>query len=387
MFSRSLLPYIQMLAGKYPVVTILGPRQSGKTTLVKQAFPHLPYVNLEDLEHRALAIDDPKSFILKYPHGAIFDEIQRVPSLLCCIQVKVDEVDQKGMYILTGSHQLDLHASISQSLAGRTSVVKLLPLSLKELRENKVAASVDEVILSGGYPRIYRDQLPLQNAFNSYVQTYVERDVRSIINLKDVLLFEKFIKLLSARVGQIVNYASLAVDVGVSSMTVKEWLSVLEASYLVFRLQPFYENFGKRMIKSPKIYFSDTGLLCHLLGIQTINDLRDDSLYGHIFENFTILELFKYGYNSGRDPKFYFFRDTNGHEVDLIMQKGSNLIPIEIKSSRTYSTAFLEGLEFFHRTAEKKAKSGFVVYQGEASQKIKEFYLYNVEKATDITGL
>lgn len=382
MYKRFLISQVQFFATKYPIVTILGPRQSGKTTLVKKAFDHLPYVNLENIENRVLAKNDPNSFIAKYPNGAIFDEIQRVPDLLSSIQVKVDEDERKGLFILTGSHQLDLHSAISQSLAGRTSILKLLPLSLLELRDNHVELSLEEVILQGGYPRIYKDNLPLHNAFTSYFQTYVERDVRSIINIKDVLVFEKFIRLLASRVGQIINYSSLAVDVGVSAVTIKQWISILEASYLIFRLQPYFENFGKRVIKSPKIFFLDTGLLCYLLGIESKEALLEDQLFGNIFENFTILELYKYSYNNAKDPKMYFFRDLVGNEIDILLQRGSSLTPIEIKSSKTFSSSFLSGLNYFYLQAGNKAKDGAIIYRGDAEQKIHQYQLYPIERCT-----
>ena len=384
MYNRFLTSQVQFFATKYPIVTVLGPRQSGKTTLVKKAFHHLPYVNLENIENRLLAKNDPNSFIAKYPNGAVFDEIQRVPELLSSIQVKVDEDERKGLFILTGSHQLDLHSAISQSLAGRTSILKLLPLSLLELRDNHLELSLEDVILHGGYPRIYKDNLPLHNAFTSYFQTYVERDVRSIINIKDVLVFEKFIKLLAARVGQIINYSSLAVDVGVSAVTIKQWISILEASYLIFRLPPYYENFGKRIIKSPKIYFLDTGLLCYLLCLENQEALLKDQFFGNIFENFTILELYKFYCNNAKDPRMYFFRDSVGNEVDILLQKGTTLTPIEIKSSKTFSTAFLSGLNYFYDQVSDKAKDGCIIYRGEAEQKIHPYHLYPIEKCTRI---
>ena len=384
MYNRFLTSQMQFFATKYPIVTVLGPRQSGKTTLVKKAFHHLPYVNLENIENRLLAKNDPNSFIAKYPNGAVFDEIQRVPELLSSIQVKVDEDERKGLFILTGSHQLDLDSAISQSLAGRTSILKLLPLSLLELRDNHLELSLEDVILHGGYPRIYKDNLPLHNAFSSYFQTYVERDVRSIINIKDVLVFEKFIKLLAARVGQIINYSSLAVDVGVSAVTIKQWISILEASYLIFRLPPYYENFGKRIIKSSKIYFLDTGLLCYLLCLENQEALLKDQFFGNIFENFTILELYKFFCNNAKDPRMYFFRDSVGNEVDILLQKGTTLTPIEIKSSKTFSTAFLSGLNYFYDQVSDKAKDGCIIYRGEAEQKIHPYHLYPIEKCTQI---
>ncbi|MBS0616022.1 MAG: ATP-binding protein [Verrucomicrobia bacterium] len=384
MYKRTLAPYLQELAKKYPVVTVLGPRQSGKTTLVKSAFPHKPYVNMEDAENRSLATIDPKSFMQAYPKGAILDEIQRTPHLLSYIQVRVDEIGENGMYILTGSHQAELHSAVSQSLAGRTSLLRLLPLSLQEIRHAKIFDSLDEILLKGGYPKIYKENLPLSNAYSSYFQTYVERDVRQILQVKDILLFERFIKLTASRVGQLINYASLASDVGVAAVTIKEWIAVLEATYVLIRLEPFFENFGKRLIKSPKLYFADTGLACYLLGINTVDQLTKDSLYGNLFENWVIVELMKSYYNQAKDPLFYFYRDVAGKEVDLLIQQGSQLLPIEIKSSRTFTPAFLEGLQYFHEQVPKRAKGGGVIYNGTQTQKVGNFQLVTPENCTEL---
>lgn len=384
MFDRILIPHIQDLARKYPVVTLLGPRQSGKTTLVQAAFKEKPYVNMEDAENRALANSDPKSFMASYPEGAILDEIQRTPHLLSYIQVCVDKTDKRGMFILTGSHQAELHSAVSQSLAGRTSLLRLLPMSMQEIRKAKINDSLDEVLLKGGYPRIYREELPLSNAYSSYFQTYIERDVRQILQVKDVMQFEKFIKLTASRVGQLINYANLASDVGVSAVTIKEWIAVLEATYILIRLEPYFENFGKRMIKSPKLYFADTGLACFLLGIESVEQLRKDSLYGNLFENWVLLELMKARYNTGKEPRYYFYRDITGKEIDLIAQKGSRLIPIEIKSGRTFSPSFLDGLRYFHRQTER-AEGGKVIYGGERSQKIENFELLEAESCGQLS--
>jgi predicted AAA+ superfamily ATPase len=384
MFSRSLTPYIQQMAKKYPVVTLLGPRQSGKTTLVRSAFPHKVYVNMEDAENRALAALDPKAFMQRYPEGAIFDEVQRTPHLLSYIQVRVDELDQKGMFILTGSHQAELHSAVAQSLAGRTSILRLLPLSLSEMRNANITDSLETIMLKGGYPKIYKENLPISNAYSSYCQTYVERDVRQILQIKDIIQFERFIKLTASRIGQLINYASLAADVGVSAMTIKEWIAVLEATYILVRLEPYFENFGKRMIKSPKIYFTDTGLACYLLGIDTPEQLVHDPLYGNVFENWVILELMKGRYNQGIDPRFYFYRDVSGKEVDLLMQQGSSLIPIEIKSSKTFSTSFLEGLHYFHEQAPKRAVGGIIIYGGDQTQQLGTFHLIKAENCSQV---
>lgn len=384
MFKRSLTTHIQQLAKKYPVMTLMGPRQSGKTTLVKAAFPKKPYVNMEDTENRSLAAVDPKSFMERFPDGAIFDEIQRAPNLLSYIQLAVDSCDKKGMFILTGSHQVELHGTISQSLAGRTSLLRLLPLSLQELRMAKIDDPIEEVILRGGYPRVYKENLPVENAYSSYFQTYVERDVRQILQVKDILIFERFIKLLAGRVGQVLNYSSLAADVGVSAVTIREWISVLEATYIIVRLEPYFENFGKRVIKSPKIYFIDTGLVCYLLGIETTKQLISDPLYGNLFENWVILDLMKSRFNQAKDPHLYFYRDVSGKEVDLLFQQGSHLIPIEIKSGKTFTPSFLKGLKFFHSQALKRAKGGAIIYGGSNSQKLDKFHLYTPEDSFEV---
>ena len=379
MYKRTLTTHLKELAKKYPVITVLGPRQSGKTTLVRAVFKNKPYVNLEDPNHREFAEVDPKSFMNRYPEGAVLDEVQRAPHLLSYIQVTVDEKDIKGMFILTGSHQTDLHSQVSQSLAGRTSILKLLPLSYEEMKKNDINDSIEDIILKGGYPRVYKENLPLDNAYSSYFETYVERDVRKIIQIKDVTSFERFIKLIASRIGQIVNYTSLAQDVGVSAVTIKEWISILEATYILVKVQPYFENFGKRLIKSPKIYFADTGLACFLLGIESKEQLLGDSLYGNLFENWIVLELIKARYNKAKDPKLYFYRDVQGHEVDLILQRGSKLFPIEIKSTKTFSKKLLSNLNYFHKEAAKKAGSGALIYSGELTEALGDYRIYSPE--------
>jgi hypothetical protein len=234
-----------------------------------------------------------------------------------------------------------------------------------------------------GYPRIYKENLSLSNAYSSYFQTYVERDIRQILKIKDLIQFERFIKLVAGRIGQLVNYASLAADVGVSAVTIKEWIGVLEATYILFRLEPYFENFGKRLIKSPKIYFSDTGLVCHLLGIESVEQLAKDALYGNLFENWIIVELMKARYHRALSPSFYFYRDVSGKEIDLLFQRGSRLVPIEIKSSKTFSPAFLEGLSYFHEQT-KRAEGGGLIYRGSATQQVGPFQLLTPENCSQI---
>ncbi len=253
---------------------------------------------------------------------------------------------------------------------------------MQEIRNANIRDSIEEIILKGGYPRLYKENLPISNAYSSYFQTYVERDVRQILQIKDVIQFERFIKLTASRIGQLVNYASLASDVGVSAVTIKEWIAVLEATYILVRLEPYFENFGKRLIKCPKLYFADTGLACHLLGIETVQQLTKDPLYGNLFENWVIVELMKARYNQAMDPRFSFYRDVSGREVDLLFQKGSRLIPIEIKSGKTFSSHFLDGLQYFHQQAPQKAEGGALIYAGQKTQKMGNFQLINAENCS-----
>lgn len=384
MFKRDLRTELQALASGYPVVTILGPRQSGKTTLVRQTFPQKAYVNLEDPDTRALANDDPRGFLDRYPDGAIFDEIQRVPLLLSYIQTIVDEKDQKGLFILTGSHQLELHQAISQSLAGRTALLTLLPMSLKELSEAGISPSLDEALIRGGYPRIHRDKLDPTKAYRNYFQTYVEKDLRQLINVKDLVQFERFVRICAGRIGQILNMEAIGGEVGISSHTVKEWISMLEASFVLFRLQPYFENFGKRIIKSPKIFFTDVGLASALLGIETETQMNRDPLRGHLVENLVILELLKDRLSQGLEPNLYYYRDTQKNEIDVIFKQGNELIPIEIKSSQTYHGEFLEKLEFFQALVGDRAPRGYLIYAGKQEQKIGSIELINYQNTARI---
>ncbi len=380
MIKRQLLNEMLQSAKEYPVVTLIGPRQAGKTTLVKMAFPDYDYCNLENPEIRALALTDPNALFSRFSGKCIFDEIQRVPELLSYIQVKVDEDDMhgngKGRFILTGSHQLQLHQSISQSLAGRTAILRLLPLSIRELMQAGVKIDKFEIMYRGFLPRIYKDNMNPTRVYRNYCETYIERDVRQLINLKDLTTFTKFIKLLAGRVGQIVNLSSMANDTGVSSNTLKSWLGVLEASFIIFKLEPYYENFGKRVIKSPKIYFTDIGLLIYLLGIENPSQIERDPLYGSIFENLVITEALKARYNRGKAHNLYYYRTSKGNELDLIYKRGRELVPVEIKSSMTFHQGFTKGITFFHNLSKESAR-GFVIYSGELAYESESYNLIN----------
>ena len=359
---RKCEPFLIGLANEMPVVTVFGPRQSGKTTLVRKVFPDFAYANLEHPAVRALAQNDPEAFFKKYPMPAIIDEVQRVPELLSYIQVKVDEAGRNGAYILTGSHQPLLRAKVSQSLAGRTSILTLLPLSLEELKTANIDLSMEEALLKGFLPRVHASQLKFSRIYEDYYRTYVERDVRQLLEVENQTAFEAFLRLLAGRVGQIVNFDSMSCDIGVSAVTLKKWLSVLEASYIVFRLQPYYQNFGKRIVKSPKIYFTDVGLATFLLGIQSQEQIIRDPLLGGLFENMIVSEAFKWKFNGG-NGNFYFYRDSNGLEVDLIFEQARKLNLIEIKSAMTPNNALSKNL----RRLEKVMPAGTstVIYRGE----------------------
>lgn len=383
--ERDIENEIKDMANSYPVVTLIGPRQSGKTTLAKHLFPEKKYYTLESADIRSLAEMDPRQFLDDYKNGMIIDEIQRLPQLLSYIQEYVDEnPNEKGQFILTGSHQLELQAAITQSLAGRTALLSLLPLSLNETRHLTTDWNLDHFLLSGGYPRIYRDDLNPTKAYRNYLHTYVERDVRSMINIKDISLFEKCLKLCAGRIGQIINYQSLASEIGISYHTVENWLSILEASFIIFRLQPYFENFGKRLIKSPKLYFTDVGFAAYMLGIESEIHISRDPLRGGLFENLVILELMKTRLNKGLEPQLYFFRDQHGNEVDVIYKSANTLIPIEIKAAQTFNNSFLKGIDYFNKLIGNQLNQGFLIYSGNLEQTINNTILLNFRHANQV---
>ncbi len=357
----------------FPIVTITGPRQSGKTTLAKEVFKHRPYVSLEDPDLRLSAQDDPRSFLARFPNGAVFDEVQRCPDLLSYLQTIVDAQGMMGQYILTGSQQFGLMSKISQSLAGRTSFVELLPFSVPELIDGgKLPNNVDGMLLVGCYPPLYDRKLTASAWFGSYVTAYVERDVRQMLNIQDLGTFQRFVRLCAGRTGQLLNLSSLATECGITHNTAKAWISVLEASYLVFLLRPYYANFNKRLVKIPKLYFYDTGLAAWLLGIRTKEQIITHPLRGNLFETFIISELVKSKLNAGESPTFFFWRDSNGNEVDLIVEQETRLMPIEIKSGRTLTQESFAGLRRWCKLAGTSADLPTLIYGGDESYSQKD---------------
>jgi predicted AAA+ superfamily ATPase len=329
-------------------------------------------------------VEDPKAFFHAYPAPVIIDEVQRVPALLSYIQVLADETDERGQYILTGSHQMDLAAAVSQSLAGRTALLRLLPLSLSELAGAGIALSRDEALHKGFMPRLYREDIRPGTLYSEYFQNYIERDLRQMAAVKDLLQFETFMRVLAGRVGQIVNITSLANDVGVSRGTLNEWLSVLEASFIVFRLPPWFENAGKRAIKTPKLYFTEPGLAAWLLDIASPKQVARDPLMGNLFENMVVAEALKARLNEGEMPGLFFYRNTRGQEVDLIVRHHRKLRPAEIKGAMTYSSEMLKGLRHFQETC-PDALAGAVIYAGDMETQLNDARVLNFRKTADWT--
>jgi len=345
MFKRKSASKLLEMAKKFPIVTVVGPRQSGKTTLCKTAFKNYRYVSLEDPDDAYFAESDPKGFLKAYDRKVIFDEIQKVPSLFSYIQKVVDASDETGIYVLSGSQNFQLLEKITQTLAGRVYMMELLPLSQKELK-SVIKQDCFEAIVAGGYPRIYDKDIAPADYYPSYIKTYIERDVRTLVNVQDLSIFRKFVQFLAFRIGQLLNFNAISKELGVEVKTLQRWLSVLEASYIVFTLKPWHQNFSKRLIKTPKLYFYDTGLASYLLGIDTGNDLIKSAIKGALFENFGILEIEKAYRNNGLQNQFYFWRDSNGNEIDLIIEKGKHVKLIEMKSSETVKPEFIKSLHY-----------------------------------------
>jgi len=370
MLKRALSKKLKYLAVKFPVVSVIGPRQSGKTVLVKSVFPDREYVNLEDLDTREFALNDPRGFLAEYEKGVIIDEAQRAPSLFSYIQAAVDLKPKPGRFILTGSQNILLQENISQTLAGRIAILKLLPFSLDELKNTKYEpGNAQEYIFTGSYPRIYDKGIAPRDWYPNYIQTYVERDVRLIKNISDLNTFQKFIKLCAGRVGQVLNLLSLGNDCGITHNTAKAWISILESSYIIFLLRPYHNNFNKRLIKMPKLYFYDTGLLCSLLGIQSQQQLSTHYSAGSIFESFVLSEISKYRFNRGLEPGCYYWRDRTGNEVDCIIEKDKSLASVEIKFSKTITGDFFNGLRYWSKIAGKAERNqSYLIYSGKEHQ-------------------
>lgn len=366
---RALTPRLLQAAADLPIVTVVGPRQAGKTTLAKRTFPEKPYRTLEDPDVRAFAKEDPRGFLAGLAGGAIIDEIQRVPDLLSYLQGMVDADPVPGRFILTGSQHFLLMQNVSQSLAGRTAILTLLPLSLAEIAGLPVRPDLESLMQRGFYPRLHERPLESYPVLRDYFQTYVERDVRQLLKVHDLHAFESFVRLCAGRVGQLLNLSSLASDAGISATTAKEWISLLEASFVLFRMPPWHANISKRLIKTPKIYFHDVGLATYLCGIEEADQLKTHPLRGNFFENMVVSELLKMRFNRGRDNRLCFFRDRIGNEVDALYPDGPDLVPIEIKSGKTIQSDWFNAFETFANARGGKSREGVVVYGGDEIQR------------------
>lgn len=368
MIPRTATATIERLARGFPVVALTGPRQSGKTTLARALFSEKPYVSLENPDELDFAQTDPKRFLGRFDQGAVIDEIQRCPSLLSWLQGIVDDHKVMGEFIITGSTQFELVAAISQSLAGRVGRLELLPLSATELlAHEQLPVSLEQAMLQGGYPALYVRPVSPQDWFANYVATYVERDVRQIIAVRDLSRFQTFVKMCAARTGQLLNMAALAADCGISAVTAKEWLTVLEASYIVTLLRPHHNNYGKRLVKSPKLYFLDTGLAAWLMGIRDSETLQTHAARGALFETWVVSELFKDRLNAGEPPDLYFWRDSTGHEIDVVFETAMGLTPIELKSGTTYVNSWSKALQSWQSLTKQGEGAMHLVYGGNES--------------------
>ena len=374
MITRSIQKELVVCAKEYPAVTILGPRQSGKTTLSRMAFPDHEYCSLEEPDTRRQAQNDPKGLLADFSGGVILDEIQRVPELISYLQGIIDANPEPGRFILTGSHQPRVHLAVSQSLAGRTAMLELLPFSIDEIAQyNRKADSPYEMIIKGFYPRLHDKKLRPGRFYGSYLSTYVERDIRALINLKDLTYFEEFLRLVAGRIGQLVNYSSIANDVGVSSTTIKNWVSVLKASYILFELPPYFTNIRKRVTKSSKLYFVDVGLAAWLLQLKTASQAQRDPLRGALYENMLIMEVVKRILNHGERTNLHFYRDAKGNEVDLLIPKAGQFAAVEIKSGQTFQPEYISGIEHFRDACKSdRTVKAIVWYNGQKQTKYKD---------------
>lgn len=377
MVKRVIMKEVRLCAREFPVLTIFGPRQSGKSTLAELCFPDKPRLSFEDPDVREQAGEDPRGLLNSVPKGAILDEIQRAPNILSYLQGVVDTKGTPGRFILTGSHQPSLREAVTQSLAGRTAVLTLLPFCLAEMTSYRKTWDAFDLIVSGFYPRLHEQKIRPASFFSAYVQTYLERDVRMMVNVRDLRQFQQVMTLLAGRVGQLINYTSLANDTGVSVPTIRSWVSVLEASHILLLLPPYSENITKRVVKPSKIYFTDPGLAAWLAGIRTVEEAAKGVMRGGLYENLVIVELFKQLLNEGETPHFFFYRDNHGNETDLIIKHNRTLIPIEIKSSETFHTDFHKGVSYFRKLV-PSAVPGYILYNGERETTIHDTRVLNL---------
>jgi len=369
MINREIASIIIKLRRQFPVITLTGPRQSGKTTLLRSIYTDLPYVSLEDIDIRKNAINDPRGFLTNFLHGAVLDEVQRAPEIFSYLQGIVDS-NKDIHFVLSGSQNFLLLQNITQSLAGRAAILKLLPFSISELHvAKKVFENYEEIIFKGLYPGLYDRDIEPNYFYPSYISTYIERDVRQIKNIENLNSFSNFLRLCAGRTGQIINLNSLAVDAGISPNTAKSWLSILEASYIIYYLQPYYKNFNKIITKSPKLYFYDTGLACSLLGIDSVEQVKTYHLKGALFENMIITELVKNRLHRGENPRFFFWQNKTKQEIDLIIDKNDIPIPYEIKSGMTMNDSFFTNLNYWKKIAGEKSDNLNIIYGGETNLK------------------
>lgn len=371
LIRRKLTEQIIQACTEFPVIAIVGPRQSGKTTLAQMVLPSHKYISLEDHDIRALAIADPRRFLTEYPSesGIILDEIQHAPELLSYMQTIVDREKKNGYFIVTGSQNFLVDQTITQTLAGRMALFTLLPLSFSELDgASLLPARIETLVYKGFYPRAHAHNITIERLYANYIRLYVERDVRQIKNISDLNMFQKFMRLVASRIGQVVDLTGLGNDCGINHSTAKAWLSILEASYVIFLLHPYYKNFGKRLIKSPKIYFVDTGIACWLLKIRSAQELSDHYMRGGLVESCIIADLLKQQYNLDRQPSLYFWRDQVGHEVDCIIDESKYPIPVEIKSGKTIATDFFKNISYWQEVAQNPQAPRYLVYAGNEDQ-------------------
>jgi len=366
MIKRDAEPKLLQLSQQFKAVALVGPRQSGKTTLAKHVFGHKPYVSLENPDTRRFALDDPRSFLGQFPDGAILDEAQRAPELFSYLQQILDEDSTPGKFIITGSNNFLLQESISQSLAGRIAYLFLLPFTISELKNHNII-NLQELIFKGTYPAVYDQPVDPDKWYSDYIRTYIERDVRQVKNITDLNAFERFLRLCAGRIGQLLNMSNLAIESGVDSKTIASWIGILENGFVLFRLQPHHANFNKRIVKMPKLYFYDTGLACSLLGIHNPQQLDYHHMAGSLFENLILSELIKSRYNKARSNNLYFWRDNVGHELDILIENPDGLFPVEIKYGKTITQEFFKGLLFWHKIS--KIQNGAVIYGGDKAQK------------------